>query len=80
MSDRKFSKTIVMVIVVLFLLLCANFILGIGFSLIGMVFTLAFKVIGLLFSKEVLVLGGICTVVYLLTRKTKARYRDNYPY
>lgn len=80
MSERKFSKLIVMVVTVLFLLLCANFILGIGFSLIGMVFTLAFKVLGLLFSKEVLVLGGLGTIIYLLTRKSKSHYRDNYPY
>ncbi len=80
MSERNFSKIIVTVLVVMFLLFCANFILGLGFSLIGMVFTLAFKVIGLLFSKEALVLGGICAVIYLVTRKPKARYRDNYPY
>lgn len=80
MSDRKISKVIVMVLTVLFLLFCANLILGLGFSLIGMVFSLFGKLLGLLFSKEVIVLGGIVTAIYLLSHNKRPSYRDNRPY
>lgn len=80
MRESKLSNIVVGALAILFLLFCANLILGLGLGILGLVMSIIGSLLKLLLSKEVLTLGAICLVVYLCTRPKRDRYSDPYHY
>jgi len=79
MRDRKLSNVVVTVLTILFLLFCANLILGLGLTIIGMFMALIGGLVKFLFTKEVIILAFIGLVIYGFTRKrTPIRHYDYY--
>lgn len=79
MQSSKLSNAVVTALVILFLLFCANLVLGLGLTLVGLFFGLVGGILKLLFTKEVFMLAGIGLVIYLYNRDRKP-VRDYYHY
>ena len=77
MRESQLSKVVVTVVAVLFVLFCANILLGLGLGILGLFFGLVGGLLHLIFSKEVITLAAIGLVVYLCTRR-RSRSCDTY--